>query len=238
MRRWLLVAALGAAFLTSSMWAQRRGGGGVAGHGGFAGQAGAVSHGSISGGRGTLSGGSAPATSGSFWAGRSGGWPYSNGWNYPHYGSNWRGYPYYHYGQRAYYGLWYGYPWWAFDWSTADSYPAQTYTYYESPPEDYAQEQAARQQAELDELHNEVALLREQRRAQSAPTPVTTNVAELTELIFRDKHTEQIENYAIVGQTLWVFNEQRARKVALADLDIAATKQTNEARGVEFNLPR
>jgi len=41
-----------------------------------------------------------------------------------------------------------------------------------------------------------------------------------------------------VGQTLWILNEQRARKVALSDLDIAATKSANAARGVEFDLPR
>jgi hypothetical protein len=58
-----------------------------------------------------------------------------------------------------------------------------------------------------------------------------------TELVFRDKHTEEVQNYAIVGQTLWVLSVQRARKIPLAELDIPATKKANDDRGVEFQLP-
>ena len=33
---------------------------------------------------------------------------------------------------------------------------------------------------------------------------------------------------------LWIFSEERARKVPLADLDLDATRNANEARGVDF----
>jgi hypothetical protein len=56
--------------------------------------------------------------------------------------------------------------------------------------------------------------------------------------VFRDQRTEEVENYAIAGQTLWIFTEQRARKIPLADLDIPATQRANEARGVGFAIPR
>ena len=41
-------------------------------------------------------------------------------------------------------------------------------------------------------------------------------------LIYRDGHAEEVENYAIVGKTIWVFNEARAKKIPLADLDLPA----------------
>ncbi len=48
----------------------------------------------------------------------------------------------------------------------------------------------------------------------------------------------EVENYAIVGQTLWIFSEQRARKVPLFSLDVDATAKANEERGLEFRVPQ
>ncbi|HME57460.1 MAG TPA: hypothetical protein VKF63_03920, partial [Terracidiphilus sp.] len=58
-----------------------------------------------------------------------------------------------------------------------------------------------------------------------------------TVLVFRDRHSEEIQNYAIVGKTLWVFTEQRARKIPIAELNVPATTKANEARGIDFRLP-
>jgi hypothetical protein len=80
--------------------------------------------------------------------------------------------------------------------------------------------------------------------AASAPTPATPRPAEKSEpseptiLVFQDKHTQEVRNYAIVGQTLWIFTEQRAHKLPLSSLDIAATRNENEEQGVEFRVPR
>jgi hypothetical protein len=57
-------------------------------------------------------------------------------------------------------------------------------------------------------------------------------------LVFRDKHTQEVQNYAIVGGTLWIFSEQRATKLPLSWLDIEATTQANDDRGVNFQLPK
>jgi hypothetical protein len=46
-----------------------------------------------------------------------------------------------------------------------------------------------------------------------------------------------VQNYAIVGETLWIVTEERARKVPISDLDIPATRKANEDRGVDFRLP-
>jgi hypothetical protein len=68
---------------------------------------------------------------------------------------------------------------------------------------------------------NEVAL----------PQPVTV-------LVFKDGHRSDVENYAIVGDTLFDFaDDGRTVKIQLVDLDIAATERVNDAAGVEFKLP-
>lgn len=58
-----------------------------------------------------------------------------------------------------------------------------------------------------------------------------------TELVFKDGHTIDAPNYAIVGNTLWVLNDQRAKKIPLSELDLEKTKQVNEQHGVEFTGP-
>jgi hypothetical protein len=58
-----------------------------------------------------------------------------------------------------------------------------------------------------------------------------------TVLVFRDQHRREVDNYAIVGQTLWVFAPKQAERIPLTDLDVAATVKANEDRGVTFRLP-
>ncbi len=59
-----------------------------------------------------------------------------------------------------------------------------------------------------------------------------------TVLVYRDQHQREIQNYAIVGQTLWSFSPQRTEKIPLSQLDIPATTKANDDRGVDFRLPR
>ena len=70
------------------------------------------------------------------------------------------------------------------------------------------------------------------RSSDSAVEP-TTNAT----LVFRDGKKMAVENYAIVGQTLWVLNSRTARKIPLSDLDLPATKQVNDDNGTEIHLP-
>ena len=57
-----------------------------------------------------------------------------------------------------------------------------------------------------------------------------------TVLVFRDGHQQEVNNYAIMGQTVYVF-DARMQKIALSDLDVPATIKANDDRGVEFHLP-
>lgn len=65
----------------------------------------------------------------------------------------------------------------------------------------------------------------------SEPPPIPTT------LIFKDGRQLEIENYAVVGQTLYDLTPGHSRKIAIADLDLPATQKQNDDRGVTFQLP-
>jgi hypothetical protein len=220
MKSWLAVAALGAALVVMPAWAQRggHGGGFGGGHGGFSGGM----HGGFSGGHAGFSGarsfGHGPVivtrpgfgSRGGRWGGRRGWWPY--------YGYGW-GWPYWGWGDYA---------------DNSDTYyPSQGYAdNYDSRDAEIARDQ----QSEIERLNDEVSRLRDQREGRNAP--VTAASSEKTQLIFNDKHSEEVQNYAIVGPTLWVLSPDKSRKIPLAQLDLPATEKVNGDRGVDFELPR
>jgi hypothetical protein len=230
MRRWLLVAALSAAFAALPAYAQRGGGGHGGGFGGgHASMGGARAAGGFRGGFGR------PGFGGPGFGGRPGfgfrGGPYFRGGFYG------RGYPWWGWG----YG--YGYPWWGWDSGYDNSYYDNSYysqpyydnqAYYQGPSDSYLRQQ----QAEIDRLNDQVANLREEAERRSQPRSVSAAEPKPTDLVFRDNHTEEVQNYAITGQTLWILTEQRARKIPLSELDLAATRKMNEDRGVDFEIPR
>jgi hypothetical protein len=97
--------------------------------------------------------------------------------------------------------------------------------------------------SEVDRLRGEIEQLRaeeqsheETRQSASQPRPAEEKTAT-TILVFRDGRRSEIQNYAIVGQTLWMLTEQRARRVPISDLDVEATRKLNADRGVEFRTP-
>ena len=219
MRGWLIIAMVGAAFITVPASVQARGGAHAAPARGFSSTPARSAVGFRS--SGTFRSRGVPDRSLFFRRGRpffgSPGWPYYPGW---------------YYGDDLYSPFW----------DTPDYSGAATSAY--SPQEDQAEDQ---EQQELNQLHYEVELLREQQaaaippmqpappqqRAQSegAPPPPTT-------LVFRDGKTEQVQDYAIAGKTLWVFNGGQMRKILLSDLDLPSTRKTNEEHGVEFSPPQ
>jgi len=146
-----------------------------------------------------------------------------------------RGFGYLGYGGYPY-GGYYG-PAWAWDaWD-----PSSSYDYEENQARQLAlanemntvnlEEQRLREQEERDRDQDMYA-----RRSQ--PRDQRTNPGPATALVFRDQHVEEVRNYAIAGGTLWVLNEQSAKKIPLAQLDLAATVKMNDERGVDFQVPR
>ena len=55
--------------------------------------------------------------------------------------------------------------------------------------------------------------------------------------MFKDGHQIEVDNYAIVSQTLYDLTRGHPRKIALADLDLPATQKQNDDHGVSFQLP-
>ncbi len=58
-----------------------------------------------------------------------------------------------------------------------------------------------------------------------------------TMLVFKDGRLLEIENYAIVSQTLYDLTPGHPRKIVLADLDLPATEKQNDDHGVTLQLP-
>jgi hypothetical protein len=60
---------------------------------------------------------------------------------------------------------------------------------------------------------------------------------EPTVLVFKSGRKIEVGNYAIVGATLFDLTPGHTRKIVLAELDLEATRQQNDDRGVAFQLP-
>jgi hypothetical protein len=59
----------------------------------------------------------------------------------------------------------------------------------------------------------------------------------VTAVVFKDGHSIELANYAIIGSTLYDLTPGHNRKILLADIDVPATEKQNDDRGVDFNLP-
>jgi hypothetical protein len=137
------------------------------------------------------------------------------------------------------YGAYYAYPWWG-DYGYDQDYVSDRNAAYDAA----MYNQQAQIEQRLDRIADRVDALLDRLQSpypQAAPQSQTTPNAEPSStatLVFRDGHTEQIQNYAIVGQTLWAFGEEHARKIPLAEINPEATDKANEQRGVDLHLPK
>jgi hypothetical protein len=81
----------------------------------------------------------------------------------------------------------------------------------------------------LDEQHRPAALV--------APPSATATNEPSTVFVFRDGHRTEVQNYAIVGSTVWLLSPVHAEKVPLSNLDLDQTVKANEERGLTFAVP-
>jgi hypothetical protein len=72
-----------------------------------------------------------------------------------------------------------------------------------------------------------------------APPPDETPVPDQpqTLLVFKDGHQLEVQNYAVIGDTLYDLTPGRHHKIALGELDLTSTAKQNDERGVDFRLP-
>ena len=126
--------------------------------------------------------------------------------------------------------------------ANSDPPPARPASDTAPPPDDTSAylQNSQLQQDEINRLHQEVDRLQDEERGAQDPQDLQ-NTASLqpyeTLLVFRDQHTEEIQNYVLVGKMLWIFNELLFRKIPVASLDLAATVKANEERGIDLHLP-
>lgn len=192
-----------------------------------------------------------------------GGW---NGYGWNGYGYGGRGrypgrYPYGYNGYPwwgGYYAGWY--PWWGWGgigWYDLDNY--DDFDYYDYPP-NYSSNYApptypsdvylapssggyapnayeqGEAQGEIQQLQSEVSQLQSQQENRS-PGPELQEIHSNTILVYKDGRKQEVQNYAIVGKTLWIMNENKATKVPLSELNLPVTERDNEDRGIEFYVP-
>jgi len=171
---------------------------------------------------------------------------------YPGRGNRYYGYGF---GPYVYNPYWYGYGFYPYIPSSMsyagfpDDYQSQG-----AQPEDYGApptEAENELEDQVQQLGDEVAQLRAGQGyppgpgygpgypgpAYGAPGPSASESQLSTVLVYRDGHQMEVQNYAIYSKTVWVFGDQITRKIALSDLDVAKTKQLNDQRGVEFDVP-
>jgi hypothetical protein len=231
MRSWLAIVAVGAALAATSLWAQMRGGhaGGGArvsvGHAGMGRGGFAPRFSSMPMNHRVFVGGSLRSSSGH--AGSSHTHGHGNGHHHHRrttffFVSRFRNHGYYYPGYYSYYPFY------------DDAYNASNDSYAE---QDYQFQQ------EISQLTSEVQRLREEQSERSVPSPQPppqpqiTTVPTSTTLVFRNGKTQKVENYAIADGTLWLLTKQRATKIPLSQLDVAATQKANEEQGVMFQVP-
>jgi hypothetical protein len=221
MRRWFSVATLSLILLSLSLslpvWAQRHGGGSSSGSHMLMGSGGVHSAGSFH--ASNLSHGSSIRLQGS----------HSN-FNHSDFRRrdfNGRRF-FYPYGYYPYYG-WYSDSGYTNenDGQDQDAY-AESYNPVPYRKDDGLQHDVQALSGKIDRLQADV-------EARNRPKP---DMEPATALVFRDRHVEEVRNYAISGGTLWVLNDQAAKKIPLAQLDLDATVKMNDDRGVDFQVPR
>ena len=82
----------------------------------------------------------------------------------------------------------------------------------------------------------EIPVTRNAPESPKEPEP-EVSVQPATILVFKDGHTQEVSNYAIVGTNLFDLTPGRRLKIALSDLDVGATQKANEDQGIDFQLP-
>ena len=123
-------------------------------------------------------------------------------------------------------------------------FPSTGYPSEDGPPPAAEPVQDPQLADQVGNLAAEVEMLRQDQAARDyrgVPPPEPYVQAEekppTTLFVYRDGHKMEVQNYAILGKTLWVFTDQRTRQFPLAELDLAATQRANDDRGVEFVAP-
>jgi hypothetical protein len=118
-------------------------------------------------------------------------------------------------------------------------------TIFDTPPEDPNNSSDAAVTANLlgeqiQRLSAQVEQLRTEQQPPPAPAAATPTapkdappVAPIT-VVLRDGQRLQVASYAVMDRVFWDFSRQPARRIPLANIDVAASTKATEAAGGEF----
>lgn len=85
--------------------------------------------------------------------------------------------------------------------------------------------------------HNLNELIRSQRATQkAAPSSLPRNDVR-TVLVFRNGKSLEIGDHAVSRDAILVFTKYGAVRVEISDLNVSATREANERRGIQCRLP-
>ena len=104
----------------------------------------------------------------------------------------------------------------------------------------YAREQESLGASPADELNDRSASRASSSQGASGSTSndeSSSSDQSATVLVFKDGHKLEVTNYAIVSDVLYDLTPGHPRRIALSDLDLAATQKVNEDQGISFQLP-
>lgn len=241
--RTLTLSGVALLLAASCVFAQGRGGGAAGFH-----ASGPAPVRSPSSGYAHGHGSSSYGSSGYGYDGHESGGREDNGSYHHHYYSPYNQYGYgYGYGQGAYPFAEYAYPYYVTPTNDSVGDPGTSQGGGEAPA---APDQSVYN--ELDVLHQQIDELRADQQflapgqppnAGNAPTaaPVEKPTAAPVEklpaaliLVFRDGTRTEVQDYAVVGQIFWDLSNHGTRKIPLSQLDLQASIQANDARGIEF----
>jgi hypothetical protein len=94
-------------------------------------------------------------------------------------------------------------------------------------------EQLQRLSAQVEELKTEQRQTGPAPAASQAPQDAPPPVAPIT-VVLRDGQRLQVASYAVMNQVFWDFSRQPARRIPVANIDVAASTKATEAAGGEF----
>lgn len=145
-------------------------------------------------------------------------------------------------------------PWWGWGWGGwGGGWDSSSYDSQQQQQAAYNQQRALQGQVQylqqqLSELRHDQEVQRNYAETQAPPAPHSSAAPAAskaqddgppTTLVFRDGKRLETQNYAIVGNTLWLMADNgHMQKVPLSELDREATLKSNEDRGVDFRAPK
>jgi hypothetical protein len=116
--------------------------------------------------------------------------------------------------------------------------PPASVPYYTTPtvtPNEDLTLEVQRLRDQIEQLQQDQALAAARQPEPVSPAPPAAESAPVpTTLVFKDGHRMIIQNYVIVGDTLWVLDQRNSSKIPLSDLDLDTTQSLNRSQGSRF----